>query len=255
MERWAPGQIVTRREVLGFDPVIGTGSDQAADPTSARDSSSPAWAGRAWLEIPVRVVEDTDEALVVYVESGAPFTFPEGTWPTADGRHPWHANGGWLGNGCLMVQKPGEHHAVWHFWEGPERRFSAWYINLQTAFRRSGDSLDTQDLELDLVVAPDRSWVMKDWEVLDERVAEGRYSAELVAWIRSLGTRLGRELDAGRFWWDESWKDWSPPALGQPPDDAACASCGSPSAQAWDTPDGRVRLCAPCAAMHDIGCP
>jgi hypothetical protein len=34
-----------------------------------------------------------------------------------------------------------------------------------------------------------------------------------------------------------------------------CRSCGSPSAQAWDTSDGRVLLCQPCAVLHDVGCP
>ncbi|MFW2336366.1 hypothetical protein [Ilumatobacter sp.] len=34
-----------------------------------------------------------------------------------------------------------------------------------------------------------------------------------------------------------------------------CRACGLSSAPAWDTADGRVRLCPPCAAMHGIGCP
>lgn len=55
----------------------------------------------------------------------------------------------WAGHGCLMVQRPGEHHAVWHFWDGADRRFSHWYVNLQTAFRRTAIGYDTQDLEVD----------------------------------------------------------------------------------------------------------
>lgn len=237
--RWNPGQVIARREVLGFDPV-----DTDEPPAS--------WAGQSWLELPVRVVEDTDDALVVFVEPGAPFTFPDGDWPTQDGRHPWSSRAAWQGHGCLMVQRPGEHHAVWHFWTGPERTFACWYVNLQTAVRRVGDAIETQDLELDLVVAPDGSWEMKDWDLLDQRVAEGRYSAELAVFIRRLGVQLGRELDAGRHWWDDSWQRWTP-------DDAPwtkkCASCGSASAQAWDTPEGRVLLCPGCAVTSGIGCP
>jgi hypothetical protein len=200
-ETWPIGRTVTRREVLGFDPVPTRGDDV------------PGWAGAAWLELPVRVVQDTQDALVVFVEPGAPFTFPVGDWPTPDGRHPWHGKVGWQGHGCLMVQRPGEHHAVWHFWDGGSRDFSRWYINIQTAFRRTPDGFDTQDLELDLVVAPDRGWEMKDWELLDQRVAEGRYTPELAAWIRALGARLGRRLDTGDWWWDERWRDWSPSEL------------------------------------------
>ncbi|MEQ8437621.1 MAG: hypothetical protein RIB65_09005 [Ilumatobacter fluminis] len=37
--------------------------------------------------------------------------------------------------------------------------------------------------------------------------------------------------------------------------DRSCRSCGIDPAPAWDTPDGRVHLCQPCAAMHGVGCP
>jgi hypothetical protein len=109
-----------------------------------------------------------------------------------------------------MVQRPGDHHAVWHFWTGPDREFSCWYINLQTAFVRTPSGYDTQDLELDIVVGPDGTWALKDLEVLDDRVAEGRFSADLVSWIRALGDELTAELDAGRRWWDPKWASWEP---------------------------------------------
>lgn len=33
-----------------------------------------------------------------------------------------------------------------------------------------------------------------------------------------------------------------------------CVDCGSPSAQAWDTREGRIQMCRPCATMNGIGC-
>ncbi|MDW3212849.1 MAG: DUF402 domain-containing protein [Ilumatobacteraceae bacterium] len=238
--RWEPGTTIVRREVLGLDPVAGDDGHASAP-----------WVGSVWMEMPVRVVEDSDDALVVHVESGAPFTFPDGPWP-ADGRHPWSGRSGWHGHGCLMVQRPGDHHAIWHFWTGPERTFACWYVNLQTAFRRTADAIETQDLELDLVVAPDGSWEMKDWDLLDRRVTEGRFTVDVAVAVRRLGVRLGRELDAGRLWWDLDWQHWTP-------DDAAwaatCVACGSSATQGWDTGSGRVRMCVPCATAHDIGCP
>lgn len=54
-----------------------------------------------------------------------------------------------------MVQRPGDPHAVWHFWTGPDREFTCWYINLQADFVRAAIGYDTQDFELDLVVFPD----------------------------------------------------------------------------------------------------
>ena len=189
--------MIVRSEVLGLDPV-------------ARGGPPADWFGRAWIQVPVYVVEDSAEQLVTYIAPGAEFGFPDGDWPTADGKHPWHGRTGWDGLGCLMVQRPGEHHAVWHFWNGPERTFECWYINLQTAFRRTADGYDTQDLELDIVVHPDGTWQLKDLDVLPDRVAEGRYTAALVDWIVDLGGQLTDELDAGRTWWDPSWASWTP---------------------------------------------
>ena len=193
--RWSRNDLIIRREVLGLQP---------PDVVSATTATG------VWLEVPVNVVEDSPKQLVTYIAPGAPFRFPDGSWPTPDGRHPWHGRDGWQGNGCLMVQRPDEHHAIWHFWNGPDREFVCWYLNLQTAFVRTTDGYDTQDLELDLVVFPDGSHMLKDAEVLDDRVVEGRYSLELVEWVRDYGQMLVRRLEAEGPWWDTSWAGWEP---------------------------------------------
>lgn len=195
--RWQPGEVIVRREVLGL------GAFAAPDP-------APPWWGRAWQAIPVVVVEDEPDEPVTYIPPGAKLGFADGRWPTPDGLHPWHGRTHWQGHGCLMVQRTDESHAVWHFWTGPERTFACWYINLQAAFVRTSIGYDTQDHELDIVVSPDGSWVFKDLEVLDERVEEGRFTAELVASVRDLGDRLGAELTDGKQWWDRRWAAWEP---------------------------------------------
>ncbi len=197
---WSFGEIVTRRENLGLLPI-------------PRPIPHPHWHGRPWLELPVHVVEDSPDQLVSYIASGASFGFPdiEGGWPSLDGIHPWQVTSSWQGNGCLMVQRPGDHHAVWHFWDGPERRFSNWYINLQTAFVRTEHGYDTQDLELDFIVYPDGRWEIKDVEVLPDRVAEGRFWPGLVDWIEEQAPWYIERLGAGDLWWDPAWADWEPP--------------------------------------------
>lgn len=190
---------MVRREVLGLAPI------PQVEPAQV-------WQGRPWIAVPVHMVEDTDDALVTYLPSGAQFGFLDGSWPTPDGRHPWSSRQRWVGHGCLMVQRPGEHYAVWHFWSGPDREFSHWYINLQTAFERTKFGYDTQDLELDIVVSPDGSWIFKDDDVLADRIREGRYSEPFVEWIESIGASLGAELTAGRRLWDRDWTTWEPSA-------------------------------------------
>lgn len=194
-DRWSPGDLIVRRERLGLQPA---------------EVDAPSQATGVWEGLPVYIVEDSPDLLVSYMATGAQLGFVPGDWPTADGNHPWHERDAWSGHGCLMTQEPGQHVAVWHLWDGPDRNFMCWYLNLQTAFARTDLGYDTQDLELDIVVSPDRSYLVKDAEVLDDRVAEGRFSRELVDWIRSYGDELTGRLDADGPWWDLSWADWQP---------------------------------------------
>lgn len=121
---------------------------------------------------------------------------------------------------------------VWHFWTGSERTFACWYINLQASFVRTEIGYDTQDFELDVVVSPDGSFVVKDLEVLDDRVAEGRFSSELVGWVRELGEHVVGELQARRHWWDPSWANWVPPS----------DWCDARLASGWSTEPTRLPL-------------
>lgn len=161
-------------------------------------------AGRPWLAYPVYVVEDTDAHLVTYVPEGAPLGY------LTDSDHPWHPRATWVGTGILKVRRPGDAYSVIHFWRGPEDAFSCWYVNLETPFRRTPVGIDYSDEELDIVVAPDGSWFFKDWDLLDEHVASGRYTTSEAARIRSEGERIGRALDAGTQWWDDRWVAWAP---------------------------------------------
>jgi hypothetical protein len=151
--------------------------------------------------------------LVTYLGEGAPFAFPKGKWPTPSGLHPWDEikHTAWRGHGTLMVQRPGEAHAVWHFWKGPQRAFNGWYLNLQQPFRRTALGYDTQDLELDIWVPAKGPWSFKDRELLQQRVAEGRFTQAEADAILEYGIVLGERLERGERWWDERWASWSPP--------------------------------------------
>ena len=177
---WSAGDVILRREV--------------------RDD------GWAWMQTRVLVVRDEPGLLVTYLAEGTPFTFVPG--PEV---HPWADREAWQGHGVLQLQRPGEMHAVWVFWSGPDRTFSHWYVNLQKPFRRTAEGFDTQDLELDVIVWPDGRWELKDDELLDQRVREGRFTQDQARAIRAEAARVTAELDAGRRWWDDSWAEWRPP--------------------------------------------
>ena len=191
------------------------------------------WRDRPWIASPVVVVEDSPELLVTYLPEEAPFVFP----PSADGRrHPWAGKRQWAGHGMLALRRPGEACSVMHFWEGPERRFAGWYLNLEEPFRRTAVGYDTQDLELDLWIPVDEPWRFKDEEKLDERIADGRYTAEQVAAIRALGAEVAAMLDRGERWWDERWASFAPdpgwraPVLPDGWEDAPATPAPPPSA-------------------------
>jgi hypothetical protein len=167
------------------------------------------WRDVPWCACPVVVVEDTNALLATYLPEETPFAFP----PSADGRpHPWSGKRAWEGHGVLMLRRPGEAYSVWHFWDGPGRRFAGWYLNLEEPARRTAAGFDTQDLELDVWIPLGEPWRFKDEERLDDRVREGRYTAEQVAATRALGREIGAMLDRGERWWDERWASFEPDA-------------------------------------------
>jgi len=163
-----------------------------------------------WMGTIVKVIEDSPQYLITYIPEGSPFGFPDGDWPTLDRKHPWSDRHCWEGHGCLMIQEPGSSHAIWHFWHGEKRKFTCWYINLQTPFRRTAVGYDTQDLELDLVVFPDGRWEIKDEALMDQRVREGRWTKERVDEIRIDGGKIAQRLASGERWWPLTWRNWMP---------------------------------------------
>jgi hypothetical protein len=153
------------------------------------------------------VVADTRELLALYMPESSPLAFA----PDFFGEpHPWSNKDRWEGHGVLQLQRPGEMHAVWVFWHGAARDFGAWYVNIQEPFRRTRLGVDTQDLELDIVVSPGGSWRYKDDEKLEGWIERGRWTPAEVEEIRTEGRRVGRLLDEGRRWWSDEWADWRP---------------------------------------------
>jgi hypothetical protein len=204
MARWTEGEVVVRREVLGLGLDFASGD-------------RPPWLLLPWAAIPVHVVGHDDDSLVAYIAPGAELRIAEGEWPTANGRHPWHDRREWQGHGVLMLHRRGDPYSVWHFWTGDDRAFAGWYVNFQAPYELTSIGFDTQDFELDLVISPDGSWRLKDDELLDQRVAEGRFRADHADWIRSIGHDLTQRLDQGDTPWSQRWTSWEPPQGWSPP--------------------------------------
>ena len=153
------------------------------------------------------VVADAPDLLALYMPSGSPLAFADDFFGEP---HPWSHRDRWEGHGVLQLQRPGDTHAVWVFWHGPEREFSGWYVNLQEPFRRTAIGYDTQDLELDIWIPAGGRWEWKDADVLEQRIAEGRYTPAQVEAAWAEGRRVTADLDVGLRWWDPWWALWEP---------------------------------------------
>jgi hypothetical protein len=172
------------------------------------------WHGLPWLSIPVEVIEDGPELLVLHQATGTPFGFHEGH-PL--GIHPWSGRTHTYGPGILMLQRPGEAHAIWHFWEeGEQRRFRGWYVNFQEPFRRRPFGFDTQDQQLDLWLPVDGEPQWKDVELFAQNVREGRFTEAEHAAVHAEGDRVYAMVERGERWWDPRWSEWQPGAAPPP---------------------------------------
>ena len=181
---WAPGDVIVTRQV---------------------------WRGRVVAGFPALIIEATDDHVITYLPTGAELGFVDGAYPGPTGQHPWHGRAGWDGHGMLTIVPRTGFVAIQHFWIGPEREFACWYLNIQEPMRPTSIGFDSQDLELDLVVRPDGSWIVKDDELLERQIAEGRWTVDEVRLIREIGARTIRDvLEPRSWWWDRSWSRWRP---------------------------------------------
>jgi hypothetical protein len=180
--------------------------------------------GRLAFARPVRVVSDDERGLLVWMARGTtsmnevaldgrgtrgmPFT----EWVTLDYRL---REGSWQGPGILLFFPPDADHSVW-FFRTDEGAFTGWYVNLEGRAVRWADGdlagIDVVDQDLDIVVAPDRSWQWKDEDEFAERLAVPDHywvADEAAVWAE--GRQVTKQIDAADFPFDGTWTDWQPP--------------------------------------------
>lgn len=180
-------------------------------------------AGRVVNVRPCRVLSDDDRGLLLWLARGSAVAVEV----AVDGRSvrsmafaEWVGlghhlvDGTWQGPGILKFIPPDVDHSVW-FFRDDEGRFTEWYVNLEERALRWDDGgvagIDVVDQDLDIVVAPDRTWWWKDEDEFAERLAlPEHYWVQDEAAVRAEGRRVAKLIEAGEFPFDGTWTDFVP---------------------------------------------
>ena len=163
---------------------------------------------------PMTVVEDSVERLVLFLAAGTPTLMSKPRDPAQP--KPWGPGqwdlvpSAWSRWQTLLVHLPGEWRATWLRWT-PEWEFLGWYVNLQEPLWRTRWGFDIRDLQLDILVAPDRAWRWKDEDDLARSIDCGLISAENADMTRRSAAETIALIEAGAWPFDDAVKDWRPP--------------------------------------------
>jgi hypothetical protein len=180
-------------------------------------------AGELLAVRPCRVVSDDDRGLLLWLARGSVVAVeaaPDGrgirSMPFAEWVRLPHlvVESRWQGPGILKFFPPDVDHSVWFFFDD-EGRFAGWYVNLEERAVRWVDGavagVDTVDQDLDIVVAPDRTWRWKDEDEFTERLAlPEHYWVPDPDSVWAEGRRVIKRIEAGEFPFDGTWTDFAP---------------------------------------------
>jgi hypothetical protein len=119
-------------------------------------------------------------------------------------------DGIWTWSNRLLICPPDRAYCVHVIWSDPDWEFQGWYVNLQSPLERFDAGIESEDLFLDIVVNPDRSWRWKDEDELAEAVLIGRLSEEQASDIRGEGERVALMIDAGAWPFTSEVAMWRP---------------------------------------------
>lgn len=179
---------------------------------------------RVWIAHSVTVVQDTSDLLVAYLTPGAACKIPQGLigrkysgdansgsrWDEQDGG-PWQlADWQWQHRRALILMPPKKYYAVYLFWLETTGTFAGWYVNFQLPFRKTAWSIDTLDLEIDLIVNPDGSREWKDEAEYMVGVRRGSIPAGVAAKVEEARAEVIGLLSTSSPLFDRQWLGWQP---------------------------------------------
>ena len=181
---------------------------------------------RVWHAQTTIVVKDTSDEIVLALLPGTECIAPEGYLNgKASNKRRWNfkerywetQNYLWRTNRLLLSLEPEKYYSIMHFWDQASNKFSCYYVNFQLPFKRGHNTVDTLDLDLDMIVNPDLSFVWKDEDDYRKAIDHGIILPEWVAGIEDAKHEIFEKLAKRQYPFDGAWLNWVPDPNWEPP--------------------------------------
>ncbi len=183
-----------------------------------------AWSGifreRLWHAVPSTVVKDTSQEIVLALMPGTECMVEENyaRYHKKSEKRRWdYKNEDWMlekftwhTNRLLHVIEPEKYYSTVYFWHHESNKFECYYINFQLPFKRTICSIDTLDLDLDIVIHPDFSFEWKDLGDYQRGIETGTILPEWADEIEIAKTEVIDRLEKREYPFDNSWLNWRP---------------------------------------------
>lgn len=179
------------------------------------------WRGHLMSALPMTLVRHTGRRLVLYHPADTPWRAARlrgdsREWsrelfletlaaPTAWELLPLSRGG----KHSLFLYETGTAYTVRLAWDR-NWSFLEWYVNFETPWHRTPIGADSMDHFLDIVVAADLSWTIKDGDELAEAVRRGLLARAQAARTRRLAQDLIGRIERGAPPFCEPWPEWRP---------------------------------------------
>ena len=172
------------------------------------------WHGVVWNAMPMRVIADAPARTVLYQAPDTAFRgarTPDGA-KIRDFSAKWESMDlVWAGGSLIRLIEPDTWQCVDVEFDAAGN-FAGWYVNFQEPVRRTTLGFDTVDLVLDLVVAPDRAWSLKDEDDFERAASAGHVQQRAAGQVRVAAERMISVVESGGPPFNERhWLNWRPP--------------------------------------------
>lgn len=174
---------------------------------------------RVWHAAPTTVVKDNLQELVLFLTPGMDCMVEENyAKGKKNGKRRWdfrHEDWKlekftWHTNRLLYILEPEKFYSPIFFWDHETNKFLCYYINFQLPFQRSHCSINTLDLDLDLIIHPDFNYEWKDLDDYEKGIETGVILPEWVDQIETAKIEVLDKLKKRQYPFDGSWLNWMP---------------------------------------------